>query len=152
MQTCEALIVHAESQPRYDLFSDYGVGGLTWQDVKDALDGVDLTRSAMALYLLTGDAKCRSYFWAGLFMEVMRIPDLGRRPDLLQPGDIENLCHLAVREWGDGVQYSTGWRSKLLNVSRGTWYRKFADAYPTVYEIPERWHGDLAMLLKQRLR
>jgi len=150
MSTLEILAKAAAKTPRYDLFES-GHGDLTWQDVLQALQGVSLAKTSFALFLITDDKTCRHYFWAGLFMDVMQHWWLREWSDR-HVGAVQGLCRIAVSEWGDGKRYSDTKRAELMGVSRGTWYRKYRDVYPDIYEIPKEWQLELEQLLRQRLR
>lgn len=150
MSTIEILAKAAAKTPRYDA-SAGGFGDLTWQDVLQALQGVNLAKTSFALFLITGDKSCKHYFWAGLFMEA-----LARRHIYLWSKQhtraVDALCALAVMEWGDSRKYTQARRAALMGVSRSAWRRKYRSIYHEIRAIPDDWRRELEGVLRNRLR
>lgn len=156
MSATELLSKLTPTNQRYSGAGVSGVSELTWEDVIHAMQGVDPGKTGFLLCVY-GDDRQAHQFWATLFMEVMNRPDVqawreirsteGRR------GPIKTLCCLAVKEWISGSDVWTHQlRADEIDVSRGTWNRKYRDMYALIHRIPTYWQDDVERILKQRLR
>lgn len=134
-----------------------GISDLTWQDVLDAMEGVDPGKEGFMLCVWGNNPDACHDFWAGLFMEAMARPDVqswsaARRHEGYH-GAVKALSRLAVKEW---TEWRAKWthqvRANEIGVSRGTWNRKYRDIYQSIYAIPGFWQDEVERLLRQRLR
>ncbi len=133
-----------------------GVSELTWQDILQAMQGVDPGKTGFMLCVYANDTQAH-HFWAGLFIEVMARPDVQAwreaRSEEGRRGPIKALCYLAVKEWtSQGDKWTHQRRADEIGVSRGTWNRKYSGMYQLIFEIPTYWQDEVEILLRQRLR
>ena len=134
-----------------------GSSGLSWQDVVQALHGLDPAMTGFMLHVFGADPHAKSDFWAGLFIEAMQRPKVQSWTKLRRQegyhGAVKMLCYLAVKEWGNGTtKFTHAIRARYMGVSRSTWNRKYRDIYQYIYSIPVYWQNEVERILKNRLR
>ena len=130
-----------------------------WQDVLQAMQGIPPGRIAFLMYAYANDDHARHSFFAELFMEVMQ--DLAVHRWILQRKDkgnyhreVEIMCQLAVEEWrgGDFIIGTQADRAGFMDVSRGTWRRRYKKIYALIFAIPSEWEREIMKLVTKRLK
>ena len=131
--------------------SYHGVGvdaGETgWEDVLQALQGVDRWKIDFLLYVYGDNLRCRHSFFSGLFMEAMLIHNNE------EPGTVEKLVLLAMVEWKHwNVKIFEIDRADHMDVSLSTWKRKYKNVHQSIMGIPQSWEDEVMRIVTQRLR
>ena len=133
-----------------------GVSDLTWQDVIQAIRGLEPGRTGFMLCVYGNNKQARHDFFAGLFMAAMELPTLQIWSSNMRAeghcGAIEDLSALAVKEWTEEGKWTHQCRADLIGVSRSTWNRKYRDVYKRIVEIPVFWQEEVERIMRQRLR
>jgi hypothetical protein len=132
---------------------------LGWEDVLLALQGIPPGRFAFLMYAYNGDEQARHSFFAELFMDVMQHLVVHRWIlDRKSEGDyhreVEAMCQLAVEEWQTG-NYARGTqrtRAAFMDVSRGTWRRRYDAIYHFIALRPSEWETEIMKIVTARLR
>lgn len=127
-----------------------------WQDVLEAMQGIDPWKTAYMLFAYAGDNRSRHSLFAGLFMEAMERPEIQWwiRIRKAQGGyyrDVETLCLIAIMEYGS-KPYTHQMRAKLMGVSLSTWKRKYRATWAVIYAIPNAWEREVMEIINKRLR
>jgi len=156
MSTAELL---SKLTPKTQSYTGTGRGSseLSWQDVVQALHGIDPAMTGFMLYVFGADPQSKSDFWAGLFIEAMQRPKVQawREARKLEGciGEVRAICYLAVEEWGNATEkFTHASRAEFMEVSRGTWNRKYRDMYKYIYSIPVYWQDEVERIIRNRLR
>jgi len=156
MSTIEIISKLTPKTQNYEGSGAIGVSDLTWQDIIQALQGVDAGMTGFVLCVYGSDKQACHSFWAGLFMAAMDLPTVqvwsaARRHEGYH-GAVKALSRLAVKEWTEGRdKWTHQRRASLIGVSRGTWNRKYRDIYRRIVGIPGFWQDEVERILKQRL-
>lgn len=144
--------------PKTQNYTGAGVSGesdLTWQDILQAMHGVDPGKTGFMLCVYGNNNKACHDFWAGLFMSAMELPTVqiwsATRRHEGYHGTVKALTRLAVKEWTESGKWTHQRRANLIGVSRGTWNRKYRDIYKRIVAIPGYWQDEVERLLRHRL-
>ena len=141
--------------------TDYGsktpdVPDHRWQDILQAMHGVDAWKTAFLLYVYGDNTLCKHGFFSGLFMEIMERPETQlwisqRREQGPYHRDIETMCQLAVDEWKSDRKTTEEDRAIFMGVSRSTWKRKYKVIYETIVTAPKQWEDEVMKIVTERL-
>lgn len=128
-----------------------------WQDVLQAMQGIDPWKISFMLFAYAGDTQSRHSFFSGLFMEVMQRQEIQiwiqqRRQQGGYYRSIETLCLISIMEWGASKPYTNQTRAKLMGVSLSTWKRKYRLVYQTIHAAPAEWEAEVMRIVTKRLK
>ena len=137
--------------------SYHGVGvdaGETgWEEVLQALQGVDRWKIDFLLYVYGDNLRCRHSFFAGLMREAMLTLDRDGLIERQEPGAIERMVLLAMVEWKHwNVKIFEIDRADHMGVSLSTWKRRYKNLYRFILMIPQQWEDEVMKIVTQRLR
>jgi hypothetical protein len=156
MSTIEIVSKLTPKTQNYEGSGAAGISDLTWQDVVQALQGINAGVTAFVLCVYGNDRRASHGFWSGLFIAAMELPTVrnwsAERRHEGYHGAVKALSRLAVKEW---TEYNVKWthqrRANEIGVSRSTWNRKYRGVYKRIIEIPVFWQAEVERILKQRL-
>jgi hypothetical protein len=156
MSTAEIL---SKLTPKTQSYTGVGASAsdLGWQDILQAMRGVDAWKTSFLFYTYAADKQSRHGFFAGLFMEVMERPETQawiriRKQQGPYHRDVETMCVIAVNEWGSGTPYTQKIRAGHMGVSVSTWKRRYRLIYNTILTTPLQWEDEVMRLVTKRLR
>lgn len=135
-----------------------GVDDLGWQDIVQAMQGVDHWKISFMLHVYGDNARARHEFFAGLFIEVMQRPEVQvwirhRKEQAGYHRAIETMCLLAIIEWKHwNVRIVEVDRAQHMGVSLSTWKRKYKLIYESIVAIPAEWESEVMRIVTKRLR
>ena len=135
-----------------------GVDDLGWQDILQAMQGIDHWKISFMLYVYGDNPRGRHEFFAGLFLEVMQHPEVQawirhRKEQAGYHRAVETMCLLAMVEWKHwNVRIIEVDRATHMGVSLSTWKRKYKLIYQTIAAIPAEWESEVMKIVTQRLR
>jgi len=118
--------------------------------------GIDPGKAGFLTFIYGNNPKGRHDFYAGLFIEVMQRPEVQlwiqqRKSQRGYKRSIESLCLLAILEWKEG-KLTNQVRAEYIEVSRGTWNRKYRDIYRYILAIPTYWESEIMRIITKRLK
>lgn len=124
-----------------------------WQDVLQALRGVEREKIAYLFYVYGGHREYRHDLFAGLLICAMQLPEVRVWREGGKVGAVELLCRLLIDEWSPSDACLTNEdRAGFLKVSLSSWHRNYRSIYELIRAIPVEWEREVLGLVTKRLR
>lgn len=124
-----------------------------WQDILQAMRGVEREKIAYLFYVYGGHQEYRHDLFAGLFISAMQLQEVQSWREGGKAGAVELICTLIVNEWlPSKIPHTNQRRADCLRISLSTWHRHYKSIYEIIRTIPVEWEREVLELVTKRLR